>query len=205
VRFYFARHGESEANLVREFSNRGWRHGLTPSGFQQARSLAYELKDVPFARIYTSPLKRAVETAQVLAGELDLEVEVTDALREFDTGINEGRRDPESWSRWENVIADWCQRGLHDSRIEQGESLTDMLERFVPFLNGLRARFQDGPQNLLLIGHGGFYFTVLPQILGNITYTDLEYLEFPNTAYVLAEETPRGLVCLEWCGKKFQD
>lgn len=40
MRLLFARHGESEANVDRVFSNRGWGHPLTPAGREQARVLA---------------------------------------------------------------------------------------------------------------------------------------------------------------------
>jgi len=43
MRIVFARHGESEANLVGLFSNRGWKHPLTPHGRQQALELANHL------------------------------------------------------------------------------------------------------------------------------------------------------------------
>ncbi|MBK9055673.1 MAG: histidine phosphatase family protein [Chloroflexi bacterium] len=43
MRFYFVRHGESEANILHEMSNRGWKHGLTEKGREQAAALAYNL------------------------------------------------------------------------------------------------------------------------------------------------------------------
>ena len=48
MRIYFARHGESEANILQEFSNRGRKHGLTEKGKRQAERLADNLKSVPF-------------------------------------------------------------------------------------------------------------------------------------------------------------
>ena len=43
---YFVRHGESEANLLHEFSNRGLKHGLTDKGRRQAAALVHKLKEV---------------------------------------------------------------------------------------------------------------------------------------------------------------
>jgi 2,3-bisphosphoglycerate-dependent phosphoglycerate mutase len=199
----FIRHGESEANLIREFSNRGWKHGLTTKGFQQAHNLAQTFTSRSIAMIYTSPLKRAVETAHVLAQFTGAAVEINDALREFDTGINEGQRDPESWLRWEEVMYDWRVRRLDDSRIEGGESLTDLLSRFVPFVDRIRSDKNSGSQEFILVGHGGLYFSILPRILVNISYADIENLDFPNTGIVYAEDTSDGLVCRSWCGVPF--
>src|SRR5215510_3422657 len=95
MKIYFARHGESEANLLHEFSNRGVKHGLTQKGRAQAAELAVELAAKPILRIYSSPLLRATQTAGILAEALGLEVEVTDALREYDCGVLEGRADEE--------------------------------------------------------------------------------------------------------------
>ena len=91
MRIYFARHGESQANLLHEISNRGLRHGLTRKGREQAEGLARRLQGIPIATIYSSPVLRAIETSVILAHRLDVDYEVTEALREYDCGILEGR------------------------------------------------------------------------------------------------------------------
>ena len=48
MKIYFVRHGESVANLLHEFSNRGFKHGLTERGFQQAEQLSQKLRGIPF-------------------------------------------------------------------------------------------------------------------------------------------------------------
>ena len=197
---FFIRHGESEANILHVFSNRGWKHGLTRKGFQQATQLAESLSEYRFKKIYSSPLKRAAQTAKILSEKLNLEYEITDALREFDTGINEGLRDEESWLRWETVMDDWTIRHLYDSRIPGGESFNDMWQRFFPLIENICQEKKASDSNFLLIGHGGLFYCMLPYLL-KLTPTQPVSLEFPNTAYVLAELTSQGLVCREWCGK----
>lgn len=86
MKFYFVRHGESEANILHEMSNRGWKHGLTEKGREQAAALAHNLLPIKARKIFPSPLMRAVQTAEILAEALGLEMEVTDALCEFDCG-----------------------------------------------------------------------------------------------------------------------
>ena len=70
MRLYFVRHGESEANILRIISNRGYRYGLTTRGQQQAVTLAQHLQHVPISGIFSSPLRRAVETADILSRAL---------------------------------------------------------------------------------------------------------------------------------------
>src|SRR6266851_1245061 len=64
MKVYFVRHGESEANLLHEFSNRGFKHGLTQQGQQQATTLAQSLKNASVTKVFSSPLMRAVQRRQ---------------------------------------------------------------------------------------------------------------------------------------------
>ncbi len=115
MRLYFVRHGESEANVLSIISNRGFKHGLTEKGRGQAATLAQNLKGASITRIYASPLKRAVETAKILAEAWGVEYTITPALREFDCGVAEDRGDPESWAIWHGVWDDWHQRQKWES------------------------------------------------------------------------------------------
>jgi broad specificity phosphatase PhoE len=67
MKIYFAHHGESEANLLHEHSNRGFKHPLTAKGRTQAMALAEALEGIRIERIYSSPLMRAVQKADVFA------------------------------------------------------------------------------------------------------------------------------------------
>ena len=70
MKLYFVRHGESTANLLREFSNSGFKHPLTEAGVEQARLVAHSLSGLQVERIYSSPVMRAVQTAQILGESL---------------------------------------------------------------------------------------------------------------------------------------
>ncbi len=203
MKLFFVRHGESTANILREFSNTGWKHGLTEKGIQQAHALADRFKGMEISRIYTSPLQRAVQTAAIVAETTGAAYVITDGLREFDTGITEGKSDPASWELWKKVMDDWNQYGLWNERIEGGESFNDMRARFLPFLNRLLAEPPGRHGDLMLIGHGGLFYCMLPLVLTNISQSEINLWGFPNTGYVLAEAYPKGLLCLEWCGISF--
>jgi broad specificity phosphatase PhoE len=197
-RLYFVRHGESEANVLKVISNRGSRHGLTEKGRRQAAELASNLEGSRATRIYSSPLLRALQTAETVSSALGVDYDVTDALREFDCGIAEGRSDPESWDLHRQVMEDWVQHGEPDARIEQGESFGDIQNRFVPFIESLLEEQCEADVSIL-VGHGGLYLCMLPLILVNVSCAAV--LPFPNAGYVLAEARSDGLVCLEWCGR----
>src|SRR5512135_777027 len=159
MRLYFVRHGQSEANVQMVISNRDLPHPLTELGRWQAEALAQSLADVPLVAIYSSPIARAAQTAQIVAAIKGLPVEFADALREPDCGIMEGRADDAAWAEHDRVMHDWVVQRQFDSRIEGGESFHDLRARFVPFIDRLVAAHRDAPHgntdhNILLITHG---------------------------------------------------
>ena len=168
MRVYFARHGESEANVHRVIANRGWAYPLTERGRSQAARLAglirADLDGRARVRIASSPLWRAAETADILADALGAgTVELVDALREADCGVMERRFDGAAWAAHDHVQSRW-RAGDTRARIEGGESLHDLLERFVPWL---RSAVDDaGPTDALVaVGHGSLYRFVLPTVV----------------------------------------
>jgi broad specificity phosphatase PhoE len=198
MRLYFVRHGESEANRLGEFSNRGLKHGLTARGEEQARVLARTLKDVSAARLFSSPLLRAVQTAQIVSEELAIPYEVTDALQEYDCGILEGKADAASWELYEGVSAAWLRDKDWEARIEGGESFVDIRRRFVPFIERLVEESTGSSQTLIAVGHGGLYRCMLPLVLGNIDFDFAQHHPIGNTDCIIAEPGPEGLTCLSW-------
>jgi len=200
MKLYFVRHGESEANLLHEFSNRGFKHGLTERGFQQADQLGLNLHPIPFKKIYSSPLKRAVQTAETLQQHLNCPLEINDALREFDTGILEGKSDLESWERHKWVFDQWL-GGNWEARIPGGESHLDIQARFIPWIESLRQQFTN--QNILLVGHGGLFGSILPLIMTNLEFNSLEEIRIDHTMPIIAEARSDGFYCTQWGKLKY--
>ena len=202
MKLYFVRHGESEANILREFSNRGLRHGLTEKGREQATALAEQLKATSIAGLFSSPLLRARQTTEVLSGALQIPYEVTDALREYDCGVLEGTSTAEGWAIYDRVTQDWLVDQNWESRIEGGESFLDMKTRFVPFIDLLLRQHRDSPDVVALIGHGGLYRCILPLVLANIDFQFTLTHPISNTGIIIAESSPDGLVCTTWIDEK---
>ncbi len=84
---YIIRHGQTEMNHKKALQGRS-DLPLNEAGIAQAREAAVRLQDVRFSRVYTSPLKRAVQTAGIIAP--DLEPIIDDRLIEMDYGPYEG-------------------------------------------------------------------------------------------------------------------
>ena len=88
MKLYLIRHGESETNLAKVYT--GWSQVLlTETGKQQARALQPRLAAIPFDKVYSSDLIRAMQTAALAYPAM--EAETTPLLREFDVGSLAGR------------------------------------------------------------------------------------------------------------------
>jgi broad specificity phosphatase PhoE len=200
MRLYFVRHGESEANLLREFSNSGLKHPLTKRGLAQAQRVADSLAGLAVERVYSSPVLRAQQTAQILAEKLTAPLAITEALREWDVGIYEGTRDPEGWRLHQQVQEDWFYHSRLESKMPGGESFLEIRTRFVPFIQGLLQAGGAENRQIVLVGHGGLYIAMLPVVFTNIDHTFALKHGFDYTGCVIAEARPDGLSCLSWCG-----
>jgi broad specificity phosphatase PhoE len=200
MRLYFVRHGESTANLLREFSNSGFKHPLTEKGAQQARAVARGLSGLLVEQIYSSPVMRAVQTAQILAESLQAPLEVTEALREWSVGIYEGTTDPVGWELHRQVQDDWFIHQQLDSRMPGGESFREIQERFIPFIEGLVRNGGNPNRSIVLVGHGGLYVAMLPTIFRNVDSSFARQHGFSHTSYAVAETRSDGLCCSSWCG-----
>lgn len=198
MKLSFVRHGESEANVLGVISNRGRVHGLTEQGREQAATLAATLRGTQVHALYSSPLLRAVETAEILGQALGLGYEITDALREYDCGEIEGRSDPASWQRHSELAQRWRDEEHWGERIAGGESFFDIQQRFVPFIEQLVQQYRQTQAHIVLVGHGGTYRCMLPLVLTNIDRTFAHQQGIPHTASIVAELRPEGLICTRW-------
>jgi len=198
---YFVRHGQSIANVERIISNAISDHApLTELGRVQAIDLLEVLrKRGEFGAIYTSPLQRARETAQIIATGLGLEVEIKDGLREPFCGEIEGRGDYVAWELHAKQEKEWSQ-GNHDFRIPGGESRNDVENRFILVIEDLLLKLHEMPADVIVVSHGSILINMLPQILTNIQPDFARKKPFGNCSIVVAMHSEDGLRCTEWCG-----
>lgn len=201
MKLYFVRHGESEANTRHIISNRESPFHLTARGREQAQALAKRLRDIPFGAMYSSPILRARETADILSASLGIPYQVTEALREYDCGVLEEQGDEESWSLHRACYEDWTLRREYDKRPKGGESFSDIQKRFLPFIQSLQKEGRD--QYILLVGHGGLFHLMLPLILSNIDHEFVRLHGIGHTDCVVAEFCDDGFVCRQWGNIQF--
>ena len=107
---YLVRHGENKANLTKEFSYRLVDYPLTDKGVLQAQQTAEYFQDKAIHEVYASPLKRAVQTAEIIGAALKVEPKVIEPFREINVGALE--RIPPSAQTWRihnGIIQNWRQ------------------------------------------------------------------------------------------------
>ncbi len=200
MKIFFARHGESQANLLHIISNRRIAHGLTDVGRKQAARLAEKLQKQSIIYIYSSPVLRAVQTARIISNRLGLTFEEADGLREFDCGVAEGRSDAQAWQLWQAEYDAWAFKHDYTHQIEGGESFQDIQDRFLGFIAGLIKAYSDTSSEIVCISHGGILSVMFPWVMRNVTPAVILKYKFNYTACIVAEYQPGGLQCVEWDG-----
>ena len=198
MKLYFVRHGESDANIQHVISNRDSRFGLTVPGRTQAATLAKNLRNIPVAAVYSSPVLRARETAEILSQSFGLPYHVTEALREYDCGILEEKSDAESWKLHREIAEDWTLNQNYLRKPEDGECYLDIKGRFIPFVEGFVKNGLHAQEHILFVSHGGLLQLMLPEVLANIDHTFVRSHGIGHTQCIVAESVHERLVCRQW-------
>ena len=89
---YLLRHGHSTANAKSILAGRDASVSLSPRGIEQAQAVMHELGERKFAKIYSSPMPRCLETLRPLAGKSKLKIEKDDGLIEMEYGDWSGKK-----------------------------------------------------------------------------------------------------------------
>ncbi|MGI8480153.1 MAG: histidine phosphatase family protein [Gaiellaceae bacterium] len=154
------RHGETDWNRDRRFQGHA-DIALNETGRAQVRALATELSGEALSIAYTSPLRRAAESAEILAAALGLEVRPCDALKEIHVGSWAGLtvsevegRFPDGHRRWIESQAGW----------EDGETYEELGKRVIMGLRRLGEAHPD--EKVLAVTHGGPIRSVRAAIRG---------------------------------------
>ncbi len=144
-----ARHGETDWNRHNRFQGHA-DEPLNELGRSQSAELADSLGAEGIARVYTSPLRRAHETAEIVARRLGLELETVEALREIDVGSWSGLTRDEVAARFPEAYARWLDGG---HGFDDGETYEELGARVVPALREVADRHPG--EVVLVVTHGG--------------------------------------------------
>jgi len=213
VKLILVRHGETYWNEERRIQGGGSDVELNKVGINQANKLASLLKNENIATIVSSPLKRAISTAEAIAKHHQLAIEVDDGLKELGVGELEGLSALNLSTTFSQFLMQWWQGERLEERLPGGESFVELQQRSWAVIERLLAEHKASPEHSegttpVIISH---YFVILAIILkaldlplacftkfkldtGGISILEFEdhgtrLIAFNDTSYVSHEES----------------
>lgn len=178
------RHAEAVGNKIREFH--GWTdESITKKGHLQGKQVAQRLKDTKIDVIYSSILKRTMETAEYISRQKNLPIISREDLKEINGGLWEGmswgdlaKHFPEEYDTWETQP--------HIHQMPEGECMECFQQRLIDAIEDILSKEQS--ENICIVTHGTAirvllcYFKGIPlKDIINIPWCD-------NTAVTIVKE-----------------
>ena len=193
ARLFVSRHGEAEYETALLTDAGGW---LTPDGREQSRRLADALAPERVARVWTSEQSRAVQTAEIVASRLGVDVVVREGLRELSVGDaagTDGVPDP-----FAATFAAWLGGDL-SACIPGGETGAEVVDR----VSAVLAEVADAHrgESVLVVSHGGAIRTALPVLARNLDPARAIELPLSECGVVAVEGDADGWVARSWGGQ----
>jgi len=156
---------------------------LSVEGHEQSKKLAAYLASEKIHAVYTSPLRRARETAQPLIDKLGIQYEICEGIAEFDRNSNEyvpieelrAANDP----RWQKIM-----QGVWDDTADSPEVFRD---RVISSINELIERHPG--EKVAVVCHGGVINQYLAYVLGISTQMGFFYPQYTSIHRVVASRS----------------
>lgn len=160
VPFYFVRHGQTDWNKAGKYMGQA-DIPLNLTGLEQAQTVAKNIAHLEISKIISSPLKRTIQTAEIIAAVMNIPILVVDELKVCSCGVLEGQPKGDG-----KLYEDWKMGGA----IEGAENLTDYIQRIATNVNSVLVNNSD-EKPILFVNHGPMYWALL-RIL-NATNVDI--------------------------------
>jgi broad specificity phosphatase PhoE len=159
LKLILVRHGETHWNKDGLVQGGDSDIELNDTGLEQARKLAAFLKNEPIIAIVSSPLQRAIATAEIIASQHQLPIEIDQGLKELKVGDLEGIPISNLRTTFSRFLLQWWQDG-EAMKLPNGESLVDLQQRAWKVIEGLLEKHKEG--TAAVVSH---YFVTLAIIL----------------------------------------
>lgn len=194
-RLVLIRHGQSNANVARRLDTRPPGQSLTDDGKDQAIAFGAARRLAPPAALLASVAVRAQQTADLIGGAVSVPVETVAGIHEVQAGDLEDRNDEDAHRLFTDTYAEWFS-GRPDTAIPGGESGTDVLARYLPEIDLIRARLADG--DVWVVSHGAAIRWVAAT-LGTVDgrFATARHLDNTETAE-LTVRPDGGWTCIRW-------
>ena len=195
MKIYFIRHGETIWNKEKKIQGQS-DIPLNEYGRELAEITAGAIKDIPFDIVYTSPLIRAKETAQILVKNRNLEIHEDQRLVEMSFGEGEGESLPEIHAHPEMKLHDFIHNPGNYTPPTGGETFEELYERCKTFIEEVIIPAEKNYSTMLLVGHGALIRGMI-HCINNRPSKDFWIVTHKNCAVTIADCTDGTLTLLE--------
>lgn len=163
MEIYIVRHGETVWNKKRLLQG-STDIELSEKGIELAKVTSEKLANVHFDKIYSSPLSRAYETANIMRGNRNIEIIKDNRLRELSFGANEGKNSLEMQKDENNPFHYFFSQPELYTPAEGGETLEHICKRAKEFLQQVIEPQVDKLERIMIVAHGAMNKALLCHI-----------------------------------------
>lgn len=182
MKLILVRHGEIDSNRRKIYSGRS-DEPLNDRGRQQAADAAVQFQQIPIAALFTSPLRRTVETASIIGRQVELTPQIAPAFNELAMGPWEGLSEEEVELRFPADFGLWNSRPA-DLRLVGRETLEELQNRA---LNGVAlAQTKVGDRPFCVVSHVAVIRVLMLYAEGR-PLNDYKKIHVPNATPIFLE------------------
>ncbi len=175
---YLVRHGENQANITKELSCRIVDYPLNEKGRLQADQTGKSFLTQQVNEIYCSPLKRAVETAEIISSWVSRDVVIMENFRELDVGELEVMgNSPDAWRIYYEVLESW-QSGNPEKYFPGGDNYFTVRDRMRIGVERILADKRSC--SVIIVGHGGLFTTSMFDLCPGLEISSLMKIQNHN-------------------------
>ena len=146
MKIYYVRHGQTDWNLARKMQGGETEKELNSTGIEQAKQTKKELENAKYDIVICSPMHRAIQTAEIINKDKNVQMITDERIRERKLGELEGH---EITNEMEKKIWNYDL----NYQIPKGENLHDFEKRILDFLNDIKKKYEG--KTVLIVAHGG--------------------------------------------------
>lgn len=191
-KIYIIRHGQTDYNLKGIVQGSGVDSSINHFGIAQAQAFYQAYRHVPFNKVYTSALRRSLETVAPFISD-GLRHEALPALNEISWGRKEGQPITPEEDRYYHAVLDEWRKGNTSLRIEGGESPADVARRLRPAWQYIMSRTDE--ETILICMHGRVMRILLCMLL-NYPLHSMDLFEHENLCLYQLHYTG-SMFCIE--------
>ena len=193
---YLVRHGQTNWNLSKKFQGQR-KVPINRTGKEQAKKLASELKKVSFDVVYSSPVLRAIQTAQIIAPNHT--IRQCKDVRELDRPKHEGLFPHQIKKLIPDIEAQWARDGIDWRSPLGGETLREYQARSI---NSFKDIVKKHPGKcVLVVSHGGPIKSIVHWLHGGKPEDFLHVRNPENAECVVVEGSQEKFKVVEYEGK----